>query len=70
MKTEIKSPEQMRDYIEAARVEQGMTFRALATQSGFAHAGYWFWVKKKGRVTLDNALAACATLGIRVELTK
>jgi hypothetical protein len=66
----IKSADQMRDFIEAERTAQAMTFRALATQSGFAHAGYWFWVKKKGRVTLDNALAACATLGIRVELTK
>lgn len=70
MKTEIKTADQVRDIIETARTEQGLTFRALAAKGGYAHAGYWTWVKKGGRITLDNALASCDALGLRVEISK
>ena len=70
-KLQIKTADQMRDFIETARVDQGLTFRALAQTCGYAHAGYWTWIKKEGaRITLDNALASCDALGIKVELSK
>jgi len=66
MAREITSAQDLLNALEERRVEIGASRRAVSERAGYAHAAYWWWQRKGGRVGLPAALCYIKALGFRV----
>lgn len=65
---EVSSAEDVLTVLEERRKEVGASRRALSERAGYAHAAYWWWQRKGGKVGLSSALCYLKTLGFKVYL--
>lgn len=68
MPLEIHSAEDVLVALEERRKEAGVSRRAVSERAGYAHAAYWWWQRKRGRVGLSAALCFAKALGFRIYL--
>jgi hypothetical protein len=67
---EVRTAKDVLGVLEQRRGEIGVAMREVSGRAGYAHAAYWYWARRGGKVGLDAALCYLRTLGYRVVLVR
>jgi len=66
---QIDTIEDLLKAIEAARVEQGLSERALSCKAGKSPGLFWWWKKNAGTTSFATAMEYCKALNLRLTIS-
>lgn len=65
---QIDTVEDLLKAVEAARVQQGLSERALSGKAGKSPGLFWWWKKNAGTTSFATALEYCKALGLKITI--